>query len=99
MGVGMGFGMGNALGQTVGGAVGNTMQSIPQPPQSSFYVAKNGQTVGPFTVDAIQGMIAQGEVTRDTYVYKVGGSAWTSAANAGELAHLFPMMPPPPPVK
>lgn len=99
MGVGMGFGMGNALGQTVGGAVGNTMQSIPQPPQTSFFIAKNGQTVGPFTVEAIQGMVAQGDVTRDTYVYKVGGSAWTSAANAGELAHLFPMMPPPPPVK
>ena len=93
MGVGMGFGVGQSLGETIG----NTMQNVPQPPQPAFFVAQNGQTVGPFAMDAIHNMILQGAIARDTYVYKVGGSAWTMAANTAELAKYFPMMPPPPP--
>jgi membrane protease subunit (stomatin/prohibitin family) len=102
MGIGMGLGMGNALGNVVGGAMGNTVQPTPTPaPQppvlSSFYVAKNGQTTGPYTIDVIQTMVSQGEVTSSTYVYKVGGTEWTLAAKTAELAQLFAMMPPPPP--
>lgn len=98
MGMGMGLGMGNAVGQMIG----NTMQAMqppmPQAPQmSSYYVAKNGQTTGPFTVDIIQGMIKQGEVTTTTYVYKVGGQAWVLAVDDTELSRLFVMTTPPPP--
>ncbi|MBR6655698.1 MAG: SPFH domain-containing protein [Alistipes sp.] len=99
MGLGMGVGMGAGMGHTMGQAIGGAMQSTPQPPQLSFYVAQNGQTTGPFAMDAIQNMVMQGTIVRDTYVYKVGGSAWTLAANTPELAHYFPMMPPPPPVR
>lgn len=94
MGIGMGLGMGNAVGQMVG----NTAQSLPQAPQkSSYYVAKNGQTTGPFTIDVVQGMIAKGEVTATTYIYKVGGQAWVLATDDAELSRLFAMMTPPPP--
>ncbi|MBR5841807.1 MAG: SPFH domain-containing protein [Bacteroidaceae bacterium] len=94
MGIGMGLSMGNAVGQMVS----NTMQVMPQAPQmSSFYVAKNGQTTGPFTIDVIQGMIKQGEVIATTYVYKVGGQAWVLAIDDAELSRLFAMMAPPPP--
>lgn len=94
MGIGMGLSMGNAVGQMVS----NTMQVMPQAPQmSSFYIAKNGQTTGPFTIDVIQGMIKQGEVTTTTYVYKVGGQAWVLAVDDAELSRLFAMMAPPPP--
>lgn len=94
MGVGMGLGMGNTVGQMVGCAI----QNMPQTPLlSSFYVAKNGQTTGPFTIDVIQGMIKQGEVTTTTYVYKVGGQAWVLAVDDAELSRLFSMMAPPPP--
>ena len=94
MGVGMGLGMGNAVGQMLG----NTMQTMqPAPQLSSYYVAKNGQTTGPFTIDVIQGMISQGEVTTNTYVYKVGGQSWVFAADDAELSRLFTRMAPPPP--
>lgn len=100
MGVGMGFGMGNGMGQMMGQVMGNTMQAAPLPPQppqlASFYIANNGQTVGPYALDVIQGMIARGEVTANTYVYKVGGSAWTFAMNTPELAQFFAPTPPPP---
>ena len=94
MGIGMGLGMGNAVGQMVG----NTMQAMPQAPQmSSYYVAKNGQTTGPFTIDIIQGMIKQGEVSATTYVYKVGGQAWVLAVDDAEVSRLLSLMTPPPP--
>ena len=94
MGIGVGLGMGNAVGQMVG----NTMQAMPQAPQmSSYYVAKNGQTTGPFTIDIIQGMIKQGEVSATTYVYKVGGQAWVLAVDDAEVSRLLSLMTPPPP--
>lgn len=91
MGIGMGLGMGNAVGQMVG-------STMPQAPQmSSYYIAKNGQTTGPFTIDIIQGMIKQGEVSATTYVYKVGGQAWALAADDAEVSRLLSLMTPPPP--
>lgn len=91
MGIGMGLGMGNAVGQMVG-------STMPQAPQmSSYYIAKNGQTTGPFTIDIIQGMIKQGEVSATTYVYKVGGQAWVLAADDAEVSRLLSLMTPPPP--
>ena len=95
MGIGMGLGVGSSVGQMVG----NTMQQMPQmAPQSvAFYVAKNGQSTGPYAIDIIKSMIQKGEITPDTHVYKVGGSAWTMAANAVEIAQFFSLMPPPPP--
>ena len=91
MGIGMGLGMGNAVGQMVG----STMPQVPQ--MSSYYIAKNGQTTGPFTIDIIQGMIKQGEVSATTYVYKVGGQAWVLAADDAEVSRLLSLMTPPPP--
>lgn len=94
MGIGMGLGMGNAVGQMVG----STMQAMPQAPQmSSYYIAKNGQTTGPFTIDIIQGMIKQDEVSAATYIYKVGGQAWVLAADDPEVSRLLSLMTPPPP--
>lgn len=91
MGIGMGLGMGNAVGQMVG-------STMPQAPQMSlYYIAKNGQTTGPFTIDIIQGMIKQGEVSATTYVYKVGGQAWVLAADDAEVSRLLSLMTPPPP--
>ena len=91
MGIGMGLGMGNAVGQMVG-------STMPQAPQmSSYYIAKSGQTTGPFTIDIIQGMIKQGEMSATTYVYKVGGQAWVLAADDAEVSRLLSLMTPPPP--
>lgn len=94
----MGIGMGLGVGASVGQMVGNTVGQMPTPPQAaSFYIAQNGQTVGPFALDIIKSMVLKSEITPETYVFKVGGSAWTLAANAPEVAQFFSMMPPPPP--
>ena len=98
MGIGMGFGMGNSIGNIASNMI---QQSgiIPPPPQmSSYYVAKDGQTTGPFTMDILRNMIMKKEITSSTYVYKVGGNAWLLVANVPELMQILSsLMPPPPP--
>ncbi len=98
MGIGMGLGMGNNIGNMVGDMVRQNTQFPPQAPQlPSYYIAQNGQTTGPFSIDIIQGMIQRKEVIPTTYVYKVGGQAWVLASNEPEIAQLLSLMTPPPP--
>ena len=80
MGIGMGLGMGNNIGSMVTDAIQQSGVTTPSPPQLPlFYIAQNGQTIGPYTLDFIQGMIQRREVTATTYVYKVGGKEWVFA--------------------
>lgn len=104
MGMGMGMGVGQQMGQMISGAMqqsGIAGQSAPVPPPPSavsFYVAVNGQTTGPFALDHIRQMIINGELVASTYVYRLGGSAWTTAQTEPEIARIFSeLLPPPPP--
>lgn len=99
MGIGLGVGVGNQLGNIVGESVRKSgLETAIAPPQlPSFYVAKDGQTIGPFTLDAIHEMILRKEIITTTYVYRVGGREWTPAINESELAQLLSMLMPPPP--
>lgn len=97
MGIGMGFGMGNNIGNMVADSIRQSGIATPPPPMSSYYVAKNGQTVGPYSMDVIQGMIQRKEIVNTTYVYKVGGKEWVFAGNEPEIARLLSLLTPPPP--
>ena len=101
MGAGMGFGMGNSVGNMMGNVMTNVgMPSTPPPPppvNSSFYIAQNGQTTGPFTMEVLKDMALNGQLTKTTYVCKVGSQSWVLAENVVEIAALFSLMPPPPP--
>jgi membrane protease subunit (stomatin/prohibitin family) len=95
----MGIGMGMSIGQTIGNMVNSTIQQCepvpPVPQQDFFYVAVNGQTTGPFPLDAIKQDIVQGRITGNTYIFKVGGKNWNKAEV--EFPQLFSPVPPPPP--
>ena len=75
------------------------MQNTPPPPpqMSAYFVAVNGQQTGPFTVQQLQGMIAGGQFTAASQVWKQGMPAWGPASGVPELQALFGAMPPPPP--
>ncbi len=96
----MGVGMGLGVGQQVGQVLGQTINSSPinqAPSLPSFYVADNGATTGPFKLDVIQNKIMNGEMNANTYVYRVGGTAWKTAINEPEIADILNRMAPPPP--
>lgn len=105
MGVGMGMGVGQQMGQMISGAmmqsgIAGQVAPVPPPPTSgaSFYVAVNGQTAGPFPIARIREMIVAGQLTTETYVYRLGGTAWVTAKSEPEIAQIFAeLLPPPPP--
>ena len=90
IGMGMGFAMANQMGQNMQ----NQQQSIP-PPLSQFYVAINGQQTGPHTEQALSQMIQNGQITKETLVWKNGMEAWTAASDTPEVSKLFAKTPPP----
>ena len=112
MGLGMGFGVGGAFGAAMGNIAGAAMGAQPaaQPPQSAvppppppamavaYHVLINNVQQGPFDMNALQQMVAQGTLTRETYVWKAGMAQWDKVGNCAELQSLFGSVPPPPPV-
>lgn len=105
MGMGMGFGMAQQMV--------NSMQQAQQPQQPAtgaaappplpnalmFHVAVNGQQAGPYDLNTLAQMAAQGQLTRDTLVWRQGMANWAAAGSMPELGNLFAATPPPvPPV-
>jgi hypothetical protein len=92
--------------------VGNTPApaTAPPPPQATtrdWHVTVNGEQHGPYTFSELQGQVSQGQLTRETSVWKQGLDGWKLASQVSELSGLFgsspptsppPTPPPPPPV-
>ncbi|RXJ51104.1 SPFH domain-containing protein [Gelidibacter gilvus] len=96
--------MGGAVGSGMAGVVGGMMQGMnqekqtpPPPPQVQYSLSVNGQQSGPFAWQQIQQMVQNGQITKETYVWKQGMSGWEFAGNVQELSSLFGTVPPPPP--
>jgi len=106
MGMGMGFAMAgqmmNAMNQ------GNQQQQHQQAPQQQsgmmppplpgqvkFFVAINGQQAGPFDVATLSQYATQGQVNRDTMVWREGMPGWAKAGDQAELGSIFGSVPPP----
>lgn len=103
---------GMMTGMMLGGAMGNQMAGMmnqmgqnmnqqqntpPPPPQIQYNVSVNGQTAGPFNWQQLQQMVQNGQLTKNTHVWKQGMAGWELASNVQELANLFGAVPPPPP--
>lgn len=103
-----GMAMGGAIGQNMAGMMNNALgglnQQVPPPPpkQDGYNVAVNGQSTGPYPVATLSQMAANGQLTRDSLVWKAGMANWMAAGNVPELSALFgqatPPVPPIPPV-
>ena len=103
---------GMMTGMMMGGAMGNQMAGMmnqmgqnmnqqqntpPPPPQIQYSVSVNGQTAGPFNWQQLQQMVQNGQLTKNTHVWKQGMAGWEVAGNVQELGNLFGAVPPPPP--
>ena len=71
---------------------------------SEWYVAKNGATTGPFSVDDLKSKAMAKQFSGQDMVFRQGMPGWVAAATVGELAGLFtaipagPVLPPLPPM-
>lgn len=106
-GIAMGGMMGNALGQSMAGAGGAGAGGplAPPPPGGSGFSAPkwsltvDGKTYGPYSDDALKGMVASGQVAGGTLAWKPGAAGWAPLSTFEEFtgASAPPMPPPPPP--
>lgn len=69
----------------------------PPPPMAQYHVYINGQQQGPFPLQTLQQMAAQGQFTPSTQVWKQGMAGWAAASTVAELSQVFGAVPPPPP--
>lgn len=101
--------MGGAMGQQMAGMMQNmgqqmqgAMNTPPPMPNVQYHVSMNGAQAGPFNMQQLAQMAQNGQLTRQTYVWKQGMANWEFAGNVQELALLFApptpgSTPPPPP--
>jgi membrane protease subunit (stomatin/prohibitin family) len=102
----MGAGMGLAAGMMMPGMIQNAMggqpygggyAAAPPPPlpaAAAFHVAINGAQQGPFDVNMIRNLAAQGQVTPGTLVWRPGMAGWSAANSVPDLAAVFSAPPP-----
>lgn len=100
--------VGGAVGQNIAGAMNNMMGGITQQaapgavpppiPSVAYHVVINGQAAGPFELSALTQMVAAGQFTADSLVWKNGMAQWAKAGTVDELENMFTSaMPPIPP--
>lgn len=100
--------VGGAVGQNIAGAMNNMMDGInqqpvpgavpPPIPTVAYHVVINGQAAGPFDLTVLTQMVAAGQFTADSLVWKNGMAQWAKAETVDELKGLFANgMPPIPP--
>ena len=107
MGMGMGAGLGMQMGNMTmqGGPWGVHPQagpSAPPPPppppvEHVWHIAAGGEVSGPFSKAAMGRKVTDGSLSRESMVWTQGQDGWMRAEDVTELAHLFTVMPPPPP--
>jgi len=98
--------MGGAMGQQMAAMMQNMGQQMqgsinmpPPMPNVQYSVSVNGQQTGPFNMQQLQIMAKNGQLTKQSYVWKQGMAQWQLAESVSELAFLFgpPTGTPPPP--
>jgi len=110
-GAGVGIGAGIAMGGMMGGALTNAGQAMgggmappPPPPAPGFAAPRwsltvDGKTYGPYSDDAVKGMVASGQVAPATLAWKPGAAGWAPISTFEEFAASggSAQAPPPPP--
>ena len=104
-----GMAMGGAIGQNMAGMMNNMMGGLnqssttpqfdaatpPPVPQVAYNIVVNGQPAGPYDIGSLRQMSVNGQLTKDTLVWKAGMANWCKAGEVQELSSIFAMTPPP----
>ena len=96
--------LGGVIGQKMADTMNGAMSgmnpnaqpaTVPPPiPTVSYYVAINGQAQGAFSIEVLKQMQQNGQLTKETLVWKQGMANWEKAGSMADLQALFVDMPP-----
>lgn len=98
------FGMGVAMAQQMVGMMNQTMrqmyvpgsiQTMPAAQPISFYVAINGQPVGPISESEFNQMVTNKQITKDTLAWMPGMLAWKPIEQIPAILKVIAVAPPP----
>lgn len=102
MGEGLGVGMGMMMAQQLAQAGQQGHAPLAPPPlppaEKVWHIADNGETTGPYSRATLGRMATDGSFSRESLVWTAGQDGWKAADEINELAQLFTIMPPPPPL-
>lgn len=107
VGFGAGMAMANQMGAAMAGGQPQPQQQAPAssgpaappppPDAASFHVSKDGQSTGPFGLDALRQQARAGDLTRESFVWSEELGEWKKAGDVDALRPVFGATPPPPP--
>ncbi|NKQ39959.1 MAG: SPFH domain-containing protein [Sulfurovum sp.] len=92
VGMGAGLAMGQQMAQSIN-ADSRTKTPPPPPSKDNFYISFDGKAKGPFDHAGLIEMIADGKLTKETFVWKQDFDGWKKADTV--LSELFDQFPPP----
>lgn len=87
----------NAANQAMQNAMPQSAAAAPPPiPTAAYHIAVNGQTTGPYDMNTMAQLAANGQLTAETLVWKSGMASWARADSVAELVSLVSRPVPPP---
>lgn len=98
------FGLGMGMAQQMIGMMNQYMQqmyvpgsiqSIPKPLPQMYYVAIEGQQVGPLNDSELSRLIAQKQVNKDSLAWMPGMAAWQPIEQIPAILKIVALTPPP----
>lgn len=98
------FGMGMTMAQQMVRMMNQTMrqmyvpgsiQTMPASQPVTFYVALNGQQVGPISESEFTQMVTRKQITKDTLAWMPGMLAWKPIEQIPAILKVIALVPPP----
>lgn len=98
------FGLGMSMAQQMINMMNESMksmyipgsiQSMPQPVASIYYVAVNGQQTGPLKGSELMTLISDKKVSKDTLAWMPGMPSWLPIEKVPAILKLIALTPPP----
>ena len=104
------FGMGMGIAQQMVKSMNSAMQEAYLPSAQAthltgmqqaalpitFFAVFDGRQAGPFNEVEISRLVAEGRITKATYVWRAGMLHWEFAENVPEFLRIIALAPPPP---
>jgi membrane protease subunit (stomatin/prohibitin family) len=97
IGMGAGFAMASKLAKSFeNDSPTPKKEYIPEPLETLYYIAKEKNPDGPYSIDEIKDMVKKGEIKRGTKIWYSGLDMWKEADKIDELKELLNLITPPP---
>lgn len=96
LGMGMAQQMINMMNQSMKSMyIPGSIQSMPQPITSMYYVAIDGQQIGPLNESELMELIRDKKVSKDTLAWMPGMATWLPIEKVPAILKLVALTPPP----